>query len=99
VEIGTVSNLFRSLLLTAFLSFTTPIIFVGGLLACLSVMGYLPTLGSFSHTAISQTLDFLAAFGSGYPVQGTLVIGLTCSVVGGFFDLFNFCFYQSLRDH
>jgi hypothetical protein len=46
---------------------------------------------------INQLLQFLTVFGAGSPLPGLLIIGATCSLVGGVFDLFNFCLYQDVR--
>ncbi|MGK7874116.1 MAG: hypothetical protein AB4426_12620 [Xenococcaceae cyanobacterium] len=91
------SNLLRSLLLTTLLSFSAPIILVGGMLAALSVVSCVPGFALLGQTGANQMLEFLAIFGSGYPVQGILTIGFTSGIVGGLFDLFNFYRYQSLR--
>ena len=91
------SNLLRSLILTALLTFISPILLLTGLLATLSIFSYLPGLASFGQVGASQILAFLATFGSGYPLQGMLIIGFTCGSVGSLFDLFNFCLYQSVR--
>lgn len=91
------SSLLRSLILTILLSFSSPIIFVGGVLALLSIMGYLPGIGIFSQVGSTEILKFLAVFGNGCPVEGALIIAVTCSGVGVLFDLFNFYLYQGLR--
>lgn len=96
---NTLSNLFRSLLLTTLLSFVTPIILVGGILLALSIVTYVPGFGLFGQICEIQILEFLAVFGTGCPVQGILTIGFTCGIVGGLFDLFNFYRYQTLRSH
>lgn len=93
------SHLLRSLALTTFLSFATPILLVSGLLVALSLVGYVPGIALMGQIGASQILQFLAVFGSGYPVQGMLIIGFTCGIVGSLFDLFNFYLYQSLRNH
>jgi hypothetical protein len=92
-------NHFRSLVLTTLFGFTTPIIVVGGTLASLSILGYVPGFSRLGHLGASQLLEFLAIFGNGCPLQGILTIGLTGGVVGGLFDLFNFYRYQTLRSH
>jgi len=43
-------------------------------------------------------LSFLAVFGTGSPLEGVLVIGMTCSIVGALFDTYAFYRYQSLND-
>ena len=93
----TMPNFLRSLLLTALLSFATPILFVGGVLAALSVVSYVPGFALVSQTGETQILTFLATFGSGCPIQGIVTIGLTCSFAGSLFDGFNSYRYQKLR--
>lgn len=75
------------LMLTMLLSFAFPIIFVGGGLASLALLHYLPSFEAIAQFGIERTLQFLAVFGSGCPVAGVLTIGLTCGFVGGLFTL------------
>ena len=89
-------NFLRSLLLTIILSFAAPILLVGGGLAVVFLVGYIPGLAAMGQTAAAQILQFLATFGTGRPVQGILVIGWTCSFVGGLFDTYAFYRYQNL---
>lgn len=79
-----------SVCLTTVLSFTAPLILVGGVLVALSVTRFLPGLALCSQAGSAQIVIFLSVFGSGYPVQGILTIGCTCGLVGGLFDLFKF---------
>lgn len=90
-------NFLRSLLLTTILSFTAPIVFVGGVLAALSIVSYLPGLTVVGEIGATQVMTFLTVFGSGNPVGGVVTIGLTCCLVGGLFDLFNYYRYQNLK--
>jgi hypothetical protein len=91
-----VSNLLRSLLLTTFLSFTMPIFLVGGILAVALAVSYIPGLTGFGQIGASQILGFLTIFGSGYPIQGILIVGLSWGMAGCLFELYNFCLYQDL---
>lgn len=93
------SNLFRSLFLTALLSFMTPLLLLGGVLASLLAVSYIPGIGEFGQFGEAQLLTFLSIFGDGYPLQGMLTIGVTCSTVAGLFDVFNFYLYQDARGH
>jgi type III secretory pathway component EscU len=70
-----------------------------GLLLLLGILllGYLSPLAEFSQLGMEQVLGFLATFGGGSVWQGSLVIGLTVSVVGGLFDMFAFYKHQALR--
>ncbi|MBW4576519.1 MAG: hypothetical protein KME08_14685 [Aphanothece sp. CMT-3BRIN-NPC111] len=86
----------RSLFLTTILSFAAPILLVGGGLAVVSLVGYIPGLAAMGQAGVAQILQFLATFGTGCPLQGILVIGWTCSFVGGLFDTYAFYRYQSL---
>ena len=79
-------NFLRSLLLSIIFSFFAPIIFFGGALLFLSLMSFLPGLQAISDIIATQISKFLAAFGSGMPMQGLFVICLTCSFVGALFD-------------
>ncbi len=92
-------NFLRSLLLTTLLSFVAPIALVIVLLAALSGIGCIPGLETISQAGTAQLSQFLAVFGSGCPVEGVIVIGLTCSFVGALFDTYAFYRYQSLNDH
>ncbi|WP_322745559.1 hypothetical protein [Plectonema radiosum] len=74
-----------------------PIIFVGGTLLSLSVVSLLPGLETVSEIIVDQISNFLAAFGSGTPIQGLLVICLTCSFVGALFDIYVYYRCQILR--
>lgn len=92
---GIFPDFLRSILLTMVLSFLTPILvisfgLVGSvLIACLP---FLKTIGQFS---CQQILQFLATFGSGHPFQGSMIIAITCSLVGALFD--TYASYQSPR--
>jgi len=93
------SRVIFSLFLTAFISFTAPVVLVGSVLAILSVLSYVPGISLLGHCGATQVLAFLSVFGDGYALEGIVIIGLTCSFVGGLFDLSNFYRYQNLRDH
>ncbi len=85
----------RSLLLTTVLSFSTPVVLVGMMLALLSLVAYLPGIEAIAQTGSSLILQFLAVFGSGCPWAGVCIIGLACSFVGGLFDTYAFYNYQA----
>jgi hypothetical protein len=91
------SNLLRSLALTTLFSFTTPIIFLGGLLLTLWVLSLLPLIAFVGQFGENQVVEFLTIFGNGCPLMGVFIIGATCGLVGGVFNLFNFCLYQNIR--
>ena len=92
-------NFLRSLLLTIIFSFVAPMLLVGVALIDLSLIGYIPGLQGKGQALAEQILQFLATFGSGYPLRGLVVISLTCSWVGALFDTYAFYRYQILRDH
>lgn len=81
-----------------FLSFATPIVFVGGGLAGLALLQHFPGLREIAQLSIDQILQILAVFGSGDPVTGMLAIGLTCGFVGGLFMLCTNYRYRHLLD-
>ncbi len=92
-------NFLRSLVLTILLSFVAPIVLVTVLFATISGIAYIPGLETIGQTGTTQLLEFLTVFGSGCPLQGVIVIGFTCSLVGALFDAYTFYRYQSLNDH
>lgn len=91
------SNLLRSLLLTSLLSFSAPLVLVGGMLVIFSLIGYVPFLETLGQVSVAQILKFLSTFGSGHPFQGLVVIGFACGLVGALFDAYTFYRYQNLR--
>ena len=91
------SNLFRSLALTTLFSFSAPIILLGGLLLSLWLLSLLPLIAFVGQFGESQLVQFLTIFGNGCPLTGLFIIGATCGLVGGVFNLFNFCLYQNVR--
>jgi hypothetical protein len=86
-------------MLTILLSFVAPIVLLIVLLLSVFLIGYIPGWENIGQAGTTQLLQFLAVFGSGCPVQGALVIGFTCSLVGALFDTYIFYRYQSLNDH
>ena len=92
-------RLMFSLLVTALVSFTTPVVLVGIVLGVLSILSYIPALSLLGRCGAHQVLVFLSIFGNGYAFNGVVIIGLTCSFVGGLFDLSNFYRYQNYRNH
>ncbi|MEM8672536.1 MAG: hypothetical protein AAGF83_01500 [Cyanobacteria bacterium P01_G01_bin.67] len=92
------SNFFLSLFLAAFISFSAPVILIGGMLGFLSLISYVPGFLEVSNQGTLYILDFLAIFGAGKPIQGVITLGITVSIVGILLDILNFYRYQSLRD-
>lgn len=91
-------NFLRSLVLTTLLSFVAPMVLVSALLVFALGVGYFPGLAAVSQIGTTQLLSFLAVFGTGSPLEGAVVIGLTCSLVGALFDTYAFYRYQSLNN-
>ncbi|MFM2062318.1 MAG: hypothetical protein RLZZ507_1988 [Cyanobacteriota bacterium] len=91
------TNFLRSLVLTTVFSFIAPMFLVGGMLVCLCLSGFVPGLQGLTENIPSQILHFLATFGTGSPINGLLVISLTCGFVGGLFDIYAYYRYQILR--
>jgi hypothetical protein len=87
----------RSLVLTTLLSFTAPVLLIGTTLVGLSLVGRIPTVESIAQAGVNQILGFLTVFGSGDAVEGLLIIGLTCAVVGALFDAYAYYRHQNLR--
>lgn len=85
----------RSILLTMVLSFITPILVISMGLAGAAILGCLPFLETIGQFSCRQILQFLATFGSGHPLQGSMIIATTCSLVGALFD--TYASYQSPR--
>ncbi|MBE9187345.1 hypothetical protein IQ270_22490 [Microcoleus sp. LEGE 07076] len=88
-------NFLRSVLLTGLLSFVAPLLLIGAGLTGCSLIGLVPALQGIGHSGEHLILQFLATFGSGCPLQGFLVIGLTFGLVGALFD--TYAAYQHSR--
>ncbi|NLQ05221.1 hypothetical protein [Cylindrospermopsis raciborskii] len=90
------TNFLRSVLLAIVLSFIAPILFVGFLLSCLCLFGLIPVLHGMTQDIPNDILNFLATFGTGSPLHGLLIIGLTFGFVGGLFDVYVYYRHQVL---
>ncbi len=88
ISMSIFSDFLRSLLLTIILSFITPILLLIGGLISFTLMGHLPQLATLGQLCSHQILQFLAIFGRGNPLEGCLIIGITCSFVGALFDTY-----------
>lgn len=91
------SNLFRSLSVSLILSFLTPCVFITIIFGIFSTLTCVPDIGYIGQIGINSVKAFLVIFGSGYPLQGMIIIGMACSAVGGLFDLYNFYLYQGVK--
>jgi hypothetical protein len=81
-------NFLRSVLLTSLLSFVAPLLLIGAGLTGCSLIGLVPALEGVGRSGEDLILQFLATFGSGCPLQGFLVIGMTFGLVGALFDTY-----------
>ena len=81
-------NFLRSVILTSLLSFIAPLLLIGAGLTSFSLIGLMPALQGVGHSGEEMILQFLATFGSGCPLQGFLVIGVTFGLVGALFDTY-----------
>lgn len=88
-------NYVRSLLLTMLISFTVPVAILGVSLAGLSISSHFPGVAAIARITFQQMIIFLRIFGSGRTIDGLLIIGITCGIVGGLFDTYTY--YQSYR--
>ncbi|MEG4585720.1 hypothetical protein QUA54_10960 [Microcoleus sp. MOSTC5] len=88
-------NFLRSVLLTSLLSFVAPLLLIGGGLTSFALLGLVPALQGVGRSGEDLILQFLTTFGSGCPLQGFFVIGLTFSLVGVLFD--TYASYQHSR--
>jgi hypothetical protein len=88
----------RSLLLASAISFATPILLIASLLFSLFIVSQVPIMQTIACAIAAQVLNVLSVFGSGSSVEGALVIGLTCSLVGALFDTYAFYRHQILHD-
>ncbi|KST67373.1 hypothetical protein [Mastigocoleus testarum] len=91
------ANFIRSLLLSMVFSFVAPMLFVGSLWTVIILVSYFPGLQELTQVIAQDISQFLMVFGSGTPLQGVLVICLTCCFVGALFDAYAFYRCQILR--
>ncbi|ELR97666.1 hypothetical protein [Gloeocapsa sp. PCC 73106] len=94
--INLIFRLTRSLLLTTAFTFSVPIVLTGALFGLLVLVGHVPGCDWLATNGAAQIVGFLSVFGSGYPLQGVIIIGFAFGFVGGLFDLFNFYRYQTM---
>ena len=88
-------NYVRSLLLTMLISFIVPVAVLGVSLAGLFIGSHFPGVAAIAKLTFQQIVIFLRIFGSGRTIDGLLIIGITCGIVGGLFDTYTY--YQSYR--
>jgi hypothetical protein len=98
VNMTTLPNLLRSLLLTSIFSFLAPVSLIVLLLLGAVTLSYTP-LEALGSGSLSQIAQFLQVFGSGSTWRGTIVIGLVGSLVGVLFDTYTFYQSQQWRGH
>lgn len=87
----------RSLLLASILSFIAPLLFVGSTLLGLVLVSFIPGLDPLSNLGSRLIFTFLETFGNGSALEGLLVIGGACGVVGALFDTYIFYRQHSFR--
>lgn len=92
-----IASFLRSLLLASFFSFAAPILLFSGAIASFVLLSYIPSLRFFGQAGLEQICSFLTTFGSGQPLEGILIIGAVCSLVGALFDTYVFCQRQVVR--
>ena len=80
-----------SLFLAIIFSFIAPLLLIAMGLITFALMSHLPLIQSLGELGCNQIIKFLSIFGDGHPLQGCLVIALTCSLVGGLFDTYACC--------
>jgi hypothetical protein len=91
------SSYLRSLILTSIFSFIAPLLLVGGATAGMVLLGFVPWLEGLSQIGLEQIKIFLQTFGNGNALEGSLVIGCACALVGGLFDTYIFYRQRSFR--
>ena len=77
-----------SLGLSLLFSFIIPTIVLGTLWGLLIVVAQIPGTHHFGNLSLQIFTEFLAAFGTGHPVDGILVISSVIAIVGGLFDTY-----------
>ena len=96
------AHIFVSLFLTASISFAVPVLLVGCAIAFFNLVAHVPGFWELGDRGTSYIIDFLAVFGSGKPLQGTITLGITVSIVGILLDILNVYrnsySYQSFED-
>ena len=87
-----------SLFLAAIISFALPVALILLLLGFSFLASLFPSLMVLGGNINNAVLEFLIVFGNGKPIMGIITLGLTSTLAGILFDIFNFYRYQSLRD-
>jgi uncharacterized membrane protein len=87
----------RSLCLTSAISFALPLVLIGGTLTGFVLVAQIPLIDVLAQTGLNYFLQFLQVFGTGSALQGALVIGCVCGLVGALFDTYAFYRHHKLR--
>jgi hypothetical protein len=82
----------QSLLVASAVSFVAPLSLIGLSLAFFLLIGQIPLVEVLARSGFESVIQFLITFGGGSALQGALVIGATCGLVGALFDIY--AFYQ-----
>ncbi len=91
-------SLMLSLFLTATISFALPVALILLLLGCSFLASFVPSMMVLGDSVNNALLEFLIVFGNGKPILGIITLGLTSTIAGILFDIFNFYRYQHLRN-
>ncbi|NJM85634.1 MAG: hypothetical protein HC873_19805 [Leptolyngbyaceae cyanobacterium SL_1_1] len=91
------TQVLRSLVLTAIVSFLIPVGLMGGVIGLILLASYAAPLSSLSQWLLLLLLQFLGVFGGGDALEGTVTIGLASGTVGALFDAFTAFRYSGLR--
>jgi hypothetical protein len=97
MSISFASSYLKSLFFSTLVSFISPLLFLGGALLTLLLLGWVPGLEGLSQWGLSWGLAVLDTFGAGNPLEGLIVIGSSCACVGALFDTYIFYRQQSFR--
>jgi len=92
-------SLMLSLFLTATLSFALPVTLILLLFGFAFLLGFIPSLLGLGAGINNAVIEFLMVFGNGKPFFGVITLGLTSTIAGIIFDIFNFYRYQTNIDH
>jgi len=79
----------KSLIIAGFLGCSVPTLLIGGGLLSVLILGQIPIAESICQFVVAHIVTILRVFGSGDPLQGTLVISMTVGSVGVLFSTYN----------
>lgn len=79
----------KSLLIAGFLGCSVPTLLIGGGLISILLLGQIPVAESICQFIVTHIVSILQVFGTGNPVQGTIVISVAVGIVGVLFSTYN----------